>query len=65
MADENEGTGILAIKEGRDMFGTETKLDLKDRKNPLKRLATNLVGKSKPQMSKGTRPYNAPSKRPK
>ena len=32
MADENEGTGILAIKEGRDMFGTETKLALQKRK---------------------------------
>jgi hypothetical protein len=65
MADQNEGTGILAIKEGRDMFGPETKLDLKDRKNPLKRLATNLVGKSKPRPGKSTRPYNASSKRAK
>ena len=65
MADENEGTGILAIKEGRDMFGTETKLDLQNRKNQMKRLATNLAGKSKPKMSKGTRPYNASSKRAK
>ncbi len=65
MADENEGTGILAIKEGRDMFGTETKLDLQNRKNQMKRLATNLASRSKPKMSKGTRPYNASSKRAK
>lgn len=65
MADKNEGTGILAIKEGRDMFGTETKLSLKDRKTPLGRLAVNLIGKSKPVFKNSTRPYNAPSKRPK
>jgi hypothetical protein len=65
MADKNEGTGILAIKEGRDMFGAETKLALQGRKNPLKRLATNLIGKSRPEFGNSTRPYNSPSKRPK